>query len=157
MAGIVHREAWSTLYPFFQVESTTRETVPASGEPPAPVAFEVDAPWPLVQYRREPETFDFRVLPSLFTGRAPERKYTYLYPLLAVETGAAAESGFGKETSLFQWFDGPGSRHFRMFPLLFNAERRGEEQRVTGPIGIFHYRASPEGGWFHLLPLGYGA
>jgi hypothetical protein len=41
-------------------------------------------------------------------------------------------------------------------PFLFAWKRTVDTLTVTGPLAWFRYRSSPESGWFHLFPIGFG-
>jgi hypothetical protein len=153
--GAPEREelGYSTLWPFFRLERV------AEGPPAAAVTTTVHAPWPLLRHRSEPEGFAHHILPFLYAGRSPARAYAYLYPFVSLEKGPEARRSFWHHTSIVQWFDDGRERRFDIFPLLFSWSRAagGEAASVRGPLYWFHYSRTPGRGWFHLLPLGFGA
>jgi len=112
--------------------------------------------WPLVHLSRSSGSAKVAIVPLLFTGKAPGRGYAYLYPLVAVERGPESEKTFGFLTSFIQWREDDESAHVHLCPLIFKYSRRPEETSVTGLFGSVIYRSSKDGGWFHLLPLGFG-
>lgn len=146
----VREVTYSTLYPLFQLTRTTDE----QGDL---LETEIDAPLPFVRLRTDAESFDFEMLPLAFIGDRPRRTYLYLYPLLSVEAGTKADSNLASATSLVQWYDDREERHFRLFPLIFTWKETPSSLQVSGPLWWFHYESSPDGGWFHLLPLGFGS
>jgi hypothetical protein len=148
---------YSTLYPFVRLELTREPAGEATAESQG-TETSLHAPWPLLKYRGDESSWDFRVIPALFLGGAAGRTYAYLYPLVSLEEGPVADANLAHWTSLVQWYRGDDWRHFHLFPLLFRWEEKEEgETSVTGLLYLFHYASRPDGGWFHLFPLGFGS
>lgn len=142
----------SSLYPLFTVGKTRSDGDPSTDE------TRIHCPWPLIRHRYDARSWDFRAFPVLFFGSHEQRDYTTLYPLLSVEEGDDARSGFGHVTSLVQWYGGRDRSTFHLFPLVFRWSRRGDDElSITSLFYLSHYSAKPERGWFHLLPLGFGS
>ncbi len=111
----------------------------------------------LGHYGWSDRSYDAHLLPIAWLGSDVDRTYSYLYPLLAVESGPGADLGIGWYTSLLQWADTPEEASFRvLFPLGLRWDEGVHERTVTGPLWLSHLRSSPDDGWFHLFPLVFG-
>ncbi len=154
MDGLNSSATYSTLYPFFRLERSSREQSGA--------ASSLHAPWPLNLYHTSQDSLQLRLALLFNLGREGGRRYGYLYPLAAVEAGQRDNrrisngGGFFHSTSIFQWYDDGEERTFNWFPLIFQYHGIAATTRVRGPLWWFYYRSSPQDGWFHLLPLGFG-
>jgi hypothetical protein len=147
--------AYSTLFPFFRVE--TRHETKDAGAAVAEESLWVHAPWPIVRYKEESHSTDFLFFPSIYAGDAPRRSYAYLWPLLAVEDGPEARAKFGYHTSLVRWYSDAKEDTFHIFPALFRWSRTEDEGLSVASLFYLAYlRSGPSDGWFHILPLGYG-
>jgi hypothetical protein len=143
--------SYSTLYPFFELERSRGGPFEESA-----LTTTVHAPWPLLRWRSTRMWYEFHLFPPLYTGSNEDRSYFYLYPALSVEAGEQARDGFWHWTSLVHWYESDERQRFNLFPLIFCYEKEVDTLRITGPLWLWRYRASPGDGWLHVLPLGFG-
>ena len=140
-----------TLFPFFRyVRRTGESDLSRPGG-------ELHTPWPLVRTRWDRVSWDVRLLPLISAGQGPDSTHLRIYPALSGWWGAGSDPGILDATSILQWETRRDFQRIRLFPFLFSYRRDPEEVAVTGPLAWFHYRSSSTSGWFHLLPLGFGA